>query len=76
MNGNPPDGQLMLEGVKNRIHRIFVLGNGTMLEHKEFLKPYWSNHSGVVFIDLPEETLDEQMTVVCLILDGRIELSE
>ncbi len=76
VNGNPPDGQLMLEGVKNRIHRIFVLGNGTMLEHKEFLKPYWSNHSGVVFIDLPEETLDEQMTVVCLILDGRIELSE
>ena len=76
VNGNPPDGQLMLEGVKNRIHCIFVLGNGTMLEHKEFLKPYWSNHSGVVFIDLPEETLDEQMTVVCLILDGRIELSE
>ena len=70
--GVPANNQLMLEGVKNKINRTYVLGNGTKLEHKEFLKPYWSNHSGVIFIDLPEHLLDEQMTVVALVLDGKL----
>ena len=70
--GVPANNQLMLEGVKNKINRIYVVGNGTKLEHKEFLKPYWSNHSGVIFIDLPEHLLDEQMTVVALVLDGKL----
>jgi len=76
VNGTPPDGQIMLEGVKNKINRVYVVGNGTILEQKEFLRPYWSNHSGVVFIDLPENSLDHQMTVVCLNLAGKIDLSQ
>jgi alpha-L-fucosidase len=71
--GTPANNQLMLEGVKNRINRIYVVGNGTKLEHKVFLKPYWSSHAGVVFIDLPEQLLDKQMTVLCLVLDGKIQ---
>jgi alpha-L-fucosidase len=76
VNGNPPDGQIMLEGVKNKINRIYVVGDGTILEYKEYLKPYWSDHAGVTFIDLPEKNLDEQMTVVCLLLDGKLNLSK
>jgi alpha-L-fucosidase len=72
--GAPADNQLMLQGVKNKINRIYVVGNGTKLEHSEYLKPYWSNHAGVVFIDLQEQELDEQMTVLCLVLDGKLEL--
>jgi alpha-L-fucosidase len=66
-------GELMLEGVKNRINKAFVVGNGTSLEVKEYLRPYWSNHAGVYFIKVPEEVLDEQMTVVGLSLDGKLE---
>jgi alpha-L-fucosidase len=65
-------GELMLEGVKNRINKAFVVGNGTSLEVKEYLRPYWSNHAGVYFIKMPEEVLDEQMTVVGLSLDGKL----
>ncbi|MFN8240713.1 MAG: alpha-L-fucosidase [Bacteroidales bacterium] len=73
--GNPGK-QLMLEGVKNKINRIYVVGNGTKLTWKEYLKPYWSSNSGLVFIDLPEADLDEDMTVVAVILDGRLKLQK
>ena len=70
--GTPANNQVMLEGVKNKINRIYVVGKGTKLEHKEYLRPYWSDHAGLVFIDLPDHLLDEQMTVLCLVLDGKI----
>ncbi|MBN1387914.1 MAG: alpha-L-fucosidase [Bacteroidales bacterium] len=75
VNGKPAEDQVMLEGVKNRINRIYVVGNGTKLDYKEYLRPYWSNHSGLIFIDVPDEVLDDTMTVICLILDGKLELS-
>ena len=65
-------GELMLEGVKNRINKAFVVGNGTTLEAKEYLRPWWSGHAGVYFIKVPEEVLDEKMTVIGLTLDGKL----
>jgi alpha-L-fucosidase len=67
-------GELMLEGVKNRINQAVVEGNGTSLEFKEYLRPSWSDHAGVYFIKVPEEVLDEQMTVVSLSLDGKLQI--
>ena len=67
-------GELMLEGVKNRINQAVVVGNGTSLEFKEYLRPSWSDHAGVYFIKVPEEVLDEQMTVVSLSLDGKLQI--
>ncbi|MCU0366017.1 MAG: alpha-L-fucosidase [Bacteroidales bacterium] len=67
-------GELMLEGVKNRINKAVVIGNGTSLEVKEFLRPSWSSHAGVWFIKVPEEVLDEKMTVVGLSLSGKLKL--
>ncbi len=65
-------GELMLEGVKNRINKAFVIGNGTNLEVKEYLRPWWSDHAGVYFIRVPEETLDKTMTVVGISLEGKL----
>lgn len=67
-------GELMLEGVKNKINKAVVIGNGTTLVAKEFLRPSWSSHAGVWFIKVPEEVLDEKMTVVGLSLNGKLEL--
>ena len=75
VNGNPR-GQVMLEGVKNKINRIYVVGNGTKLLWKEYLKPYWSNSAGLVFIDLPETVLDDYMTVLAVVLDGKLNLQK
>jgi alpha-L-fucosidase len=73
--GNP-NGQVMLEGVKNKINRIYVVGNGTKLLWKEYLKPYWSSNAGVVFIDVPEAVLDENMTVLAVVLDGKLKIQK
>ncbi|MHC1731030.1 MAG: alpha-L-fucosidase [Bacteroidales bacterium] len=67
-------GELMLEGVKNRINKIFVVGNGTNLEFKEYLRPWWSGHAGVYFIKLPETVLDERMTVIGVSLEGKLKV--
>jgi len=66
-------GELMIEGVRNHINKAFVVGNGTNLEVREYLRPYWSSHAGVYFIKIPEEVLDSQMTVIGLSLDGKLE---
>jgi alpha-L-fucosidase len=67
-------GELMLEGVKNKINKAFVVGNGTTLGAKEYLRPWWSGHAGVYFIKVPEEVLDEKMTVIGLSLDGKLKI--
>ena len=75
LHGNP-QGQVMVEGVKNKINRIYVVGNGTKLSWKEYLKPYWSNNAGLIFIDVPETVLDEYMTVLAVVLDGKLKIQK
>jgi alpha-L-fucosidase len=75
VQGNP-EGKVMLQGVKNRINRIYVAGNGTKLSWKEYLKPYWSNNAGLLFIDVPDAILDEYITVLAVVLDGKLELQK
>jgi alpha-L-fucosidase len=74
--GGNPGGQIMLEGIKNKINRIYVVGNGTKLSYKEFLKPYWSTSAGVTFIDLPEAVLDADMTVIAVVPEGKLEIQK
>lgn len=66
-------GEVMLKGLKPKINRIYVVGSGQKLTHEVFLKPYWAGAPGVVFINLPEKLADEEMTVLCLILDGKLD---
>jgi alpha-L-fucosidase len=73
IHGNP-GGQVMLEGVKNKINRIYAVGNGTKLTWKEYLRPYWSNHAGLTFINIPESVLDDYMTVIAVILEGKLKI--
>jgi alpha-L-fucosidase len=73
VQGNPK-GQVMLQGLKNKINRIYIVGNGTKLTWKEYLKPYWSNNPGLIFIDIPENVLDEYVTVLAVVLDGKLQI--
>lgn len=69
-----PNGPLVVRGLKNKVNRIRVVGNGTKLSQQIHNKPYWSAKPGILYIDVPESTLDEQVTVIALLLDGEIEL--
>lgn len=69
-----PNGPLMIKGLKNQVNRIWVVGNGTKLEAKVMMKSYWSEVPGILYIDLPENLLDEKITVVAVLLKGPVDL--
>lgn len=69
-----PNGPLILKGLKNKINRMWVVGNGTKLNWDIKMKQYWSAVPGIVYIDVPEKVLDEQVTVIAVLLDSTIDL--
>ena len=69
-----PNGLLVLKGIKNKINRMWVVGNGTKLDWDVKMKQYWSSVPGIVYIDVPEKVLDEQVTVIAVLLDGKVDL--
>ena len=71
-----PNGPLVVKGLKNKVNRIRVVGNGTKLSQQIHNKAYWSSKPGLLYIDLPKEALDKQLTVVALQLDGEIDLEQ
>jgi alpha-L-fucosidase len=75
IHGNP-EGEVMLVGIKNKINRVYVVGNGTKLTSKEYLKPYWSSNAGLTFIDVPDAVLDEYITVLAVVLDGKLQIQK
>ncbi|HLT51909.1 MAG TPA: alpha-L-fucosidase [Arenibacter sp.] len=73
VEGNP-GGEVVVRGLKNNINRIWVVGEGTKLSHQVVGKVYWSHYPGIKYIKLPEHVLDENMTVLALLLDGKVDL--
>ncbi len=69
-----PNGPLILKGIKNKINRIWVVGNGTKLNWDIKMKQYWSAVPGIVYIDVPENVMDQQVTVLAVLLDGKVDL--
>ena len=69
-----PQGPIAIKGLKNKVNRTWVVGNGAMLETKVIGKLYWSQVPGMLYIDVPEQVLDPEVTVIALLLDGKIDL--
>lgn len=69
-----PQEQIYLRGVKNKINRIRIVGEGTKLSWHETLRPYWSSHAGLYFIDVPTHVVDPNMTVIAVQLNGALQL--
>lgn len=69
-----PTGQIALKGIKNKVNRIWVVGNVTKLAHDVKMKQYWSSVPGIIYIDVLEVVLDKDVTVLAVLLDGKIDL--
>jgi alpha-L-fucosidase len=69
-----PSGPVVLKGLKNRIDRIRIVGNGTKLPWQILGKQYWSEVPGIVYIDVPEAETDPTMTVIAVQLRGEVDL--
>lgn len=69
-----PTGPIAIKGLKNNISRIRVVGEGTILPHEIYNKLYWSPVPGIVYIDVPEDKLNDNLTVIAILLDKPVEL--
>ena len=69
-----PNGPVEVKGLANKVNRVWVVGNGTILPYQIYNKSYWSAVPGNLYIDVPEQVLDEQITVLAVLLDGPIKL--
>jgi alpha-L-fucosidase len=69
-----PEHPIVIKGLKNQVNRIRIVGEGTKLSHKVVGKMYWSEVPGLLYIDVPEEKLDSQVTVIAIQLKGKIDL--
>ena len=65
---------MIIKGIKNKISRIRIVGEGTMVEPEIYNKLYWSSVPGIVYIPLPTDRLDKDLTVVAVLLDGPLDL--
>ena len=69
-----PKYSVMLKGLRNEIISAEVLGTDTKLKPTISGKISWSSVPGTVFIDVPNDVLDEQVTVLKLTLKGPLSL--
>jgi alpha-L-fucosidase len=67
---------LQIKGIKNKINRIRIVGNGTLLSHQILNKQYWSEVPGMLYIPIPEDQLDSRMTVIAVLLDKPLNLHQ
>lgn len=65
---------LAIKGLKNKIQRVWVVGNGTKLQAREVGKMYWSAVPGMKYIDIPDDVYDKDITVLAVLLDGPVDL--
>ena len=69
-----PNGPIEIKGLMNKVNRVWVVGNGAMLNYKVFNKNYWNDIPGNLYIDVPDQVLDPQITVIAVLLDGPCKL--
>ena len=69
-----PNGSVEVKGLINNIKNIRVVGSNQKLEYKIYNKLSWNDVPGNLYITIPDEALDSQITVVCIELDGPIKL--
>lgn len=69
-----PTGPIAIKGLKNKIFRTRIVGEGSIINTDIYNKLYWNDVPGIVYIDIPKERLDPQLTVIAVLLDGPIEL--
>ncbi|WP_343608427.1 alpha-L-fucosidase [Chryseobacterium oranimense] len=69
-----PTGPVALKGIKNNIARVRIVGEGSIINHEIYNKLYWSDTPGIIYIDIPKDRLDKNLTVIALLLDKPLEL--
>ena len=69
-----PNESVELKGLKSRIKDIRVVGSDVKLDWVRYNDISWSEVPGVCYIDVPEDVLDEKITVLAVDLEEPLTL--
>ncbi len=69
-----PNETVEVKGLKTRVKNVRVVGTDRTLSWTLYNDIDWSEVPGVYYIDVPEDVVDEAITVLALELDGPLEL--
>lgn len=69
-----PWDEVSIKGIRNNVKRVTVLGNGRELPFRKIGGAPWVNVPGVLWISVPEEVLDPNVTVLKIELEGPLDL--
>lgn len=69
-----PNESVEVKGLKSRIKRVRVVGTDRELDWKLYNDISWSEVPGVYYIQVPDEVLDERITVLALELEEPVRL--
>ncbi len=72
--GHIPREGTPIKGIHNTIKRVSVVGAGTEAAHKRMGGAPWMGVPGTLWIEVPEEAYDSEVTVVKIELDGPLNL--
>ena len=71
-----PSGELLVKGLDNKVLRARVVGNDAQVGHRVLGKHDWSKVPGLLYLRIPDDAYDPDMTVVALELDRPVSLFE
>ena len=66
-----PNGAVRLKGLMSRIKSAWIVGNGTRLTWRQDVD---LAHPGILYLNVPEEAMDKDVTVLALLMDGPVKL--
>lgn len=69
-----PNEDVVIKGLDNRVLRARVLGNDAVVKHAVVGKPSWSKVPGLLYLDIPDDAFDPDVTVLALELDKPVSL--
>ena len=71
-----PSGELLVKGLDNQVLRARVVGGDAQVGHRVLGKHGWSKVPGLLYLRVPDDAYDADMTVVALELDRPVSLFE
>jgi len=69
-----PNGDLLIKGLDSAVRRAWVVGNNQPVTTRVLGKYNWARQPGLLFLTVPRDALDSDMTVIALELAEPVQL--
>lgn len=69
-----PYDDIAVKGIRNKIKRISVVGSDTELSYRKMGGASWLNIPGILWISVPEQSIDKNCTVIKVEFENELDL--